>query len=241
MTKTLLFVVLILSFHSEAQNVDDYYRSHKDTSKASFSRGSVSNGSLVNGHVVPFSGENFFYFDSLSYTSGRAFLHSVILKSVLGTYKKMQLLKPGRNFVIMECSNQHGGKISPHRTHQNGLSIDFMSPLIKNNLPYHNLDSIGAEHYLLDFNSEGKLISEPAISIDFNLMALHILTLQEELKKNGYEIEKVILKINLKDDLFKTANGKKLKSSGIYFAQKLLTMIDNLHDDHYHIDFKPIQ
>lgn len=72
-------------------------------------------------------------------------------------------------------------------------------------------------------------------------MALHILTLQEELKKNGYEIEKVILKINLKDDLFKTANGKKLKSSGIYFAQKLLTMIDNLHDDHYHIDFKPIQ
>jgi len=31
---------------------------------------------------------------------------------------------------------------------------------------------------------------------------------------------------------------KKLQKSGIYFAQSLPKSIDDLHDDHYHIDFE---
>ena len=48
----------------------------------------------------------------------------------------------------------------------------------------------------------------------------------------------MILKINIKDDFFKTKSGKEVKRRGIYFAQKLPGNVDNMHDDHYHIDFK---
>jgi len=241
MIRLIAILVLLISFSVKAQTIEKYYLQNKDRSQKSQSTGTVSNGKLINGHLIPFSGENYLYFDSLSYVNGRAFLNGSILSAVLSTYKLLQSIKPNRNFVIMECSNKTGGKISPHRTHQNGLSIDFMSPLIKNGKPYYNLDSLGAQHYLLDFNSSGQLTSDTTISIDFDLMALHILTLQKELKKKGYKIEKVILKINLKDNLFKTEYGKKLKGSGIYFAQKLPVNIDNLHDDHYHIDFNTIK
>jgi penicillin-insensitive murein endopeptidase len=52
------------------------------------------------------------------------------------------------------------------------------------------------------------------------------------------KIKKVIFKINLKDNLFKSKIGKKLKKSGIYFVKYLTPMVDNVHDDHYHIDFE---
>ena len=60
--------------------------------------------------------------------------------------------------------------------------------------------------------------------------------LSDAYKKNMY-VKKVIFKINLKDDLFKTKSGRKLKRKKIYFARKLPKIIDNLHDDHYHVDF----
>ncbi|WP_043023872.1 hypothetical protein [Fluviicola taffensis] len=78
---------------------------------------------------------------------------------------------------------------------------------------------------------------DTSYSIDFNLMAQHLLELNTQAKKNGLKIEKVILKIALKDDLFASEYRKKLKASGIYFAANLSELIDSLHDDHYHVDF----
>jgi penicillin-insensitive murein endopeptidase len=71
----------------------------------------------------------------------------------------------------MECSNKEGGRIFPHRTHQNGLSVDFMIPLIKNGIPYYGLDNLGANHYLLDFNNNGEYLKDTSIKIDFNMVA----------------------------------------------------------------------
>jgi len=55
-------------------------------------------------------------------------------------------------------------------------------------------------------------------------------------KRNMY-IKKVLLKINLKDDFYKSHSGKLVKEKEIYFAKYLPPIIDNQHDDHYHIDF----
>jgi penicillin-insensitive murein endopeptidase len=54
------------------------------------------------------------------------------------------------------------------------------------------------------------------------------------------KIKKVIFKISLKDDLFGTVYGKKLKATNIYFAQRLTPLLNKLHYDHYHVDFEPI-
>ena len=55
------------------------------------------------------------------------------------------------------------------------------------------------------------------------------------------KIKKVIIKIELKDELFSTPNGKKLKAKGIYVVKALTPLINGLHDDHFHIDFEEIQ
>lgn len=229
--------------HSETnQNmeVSEYYLKHKGDETPSISKGTVSNGKLINGKLFPFYGPNYSYFDVQSYLAGRGFIHSSIKEIVLASYKKLEVEKPNRHFYIMECANEHGGKIYPHRTHQNGTSVDFMMPKLKNGKPYTELDKLGADHYWLSFNNDGKYSEDQSIEIDFNLIARHILSLNDIAKEHGFKVSKVIIKIEFKDELFKSEYGKLLKSSGIYVVQNLSPLINSLHDEHYHLDFEPI-
>lgn len=223
---------------SELSAVETLFLEHQHDTATSISEGSVSNGSLTNGRIVPFSGKNFQYFDTTSYLYKRAFVHEKVLKSILDSYQNLENTCPDCHFGIMECSNENGGEIKPHRTHQNGLSVDFMTPLLKNKQPTNDLDNLGASHYLMQFDKNGVYTSNPSYRIDFDKMALHLLTLNEAATANGLKIEKVIFKLDLKDELFATPNGKKLSETGIYFATNLTPLINNLHDDHYHVDFK---
>ena len=220
--------------------IEQYVKNHPNNNLKSTSAGSVSNGNLKNGKLIPFQGSNFKYFDETSYLSGRAFLNSKVLKTVIGGYNQLETLYPSRTFQIMECAHEHGGKLWPHRTHQNGLSVDFMMPKLKNGIPYYGLDSLGTQHYWLSFNNNGKYEKDTSISIDFELIAHHILTLQKEAKKQGLKIAKVIIKTELKEELYYGQFGQKLKTSGIYIVKSLTPAINALHDEHYHIDFKEI-
>lgn len=217
--------------------VQDYYHSH-ETSLSSQSKGIVSNGSLVNGKLMPFSGANFYYFDTASYLAGRAFLNDRLHETILQTYQQLEQLCPGRQFGLMECANEHGGKMFPHRTHQNGLSVDFMMPLVKDGEPYYGLDDLGADHYWLEFDNNGSYIKDKSVKIDFDLVAQHILKLDHVARQHNLKISKVIIKTELKDELFATKHGAKLKASEIYVVKHLSPLINSLHDDHYHIDFE---
>lgn len=218
--------------------VQEYYQEHASDSSFSISKGSVSNGSLVNGKLIPFSGKNYFYFDTLSYISDRAFLNDKVLQTVLGTYKTMENLISTRQFGVMECSHKEGGKLFPHLTHQNGLSVDFMMPLNKENKPYEALDKIGKSHYLLSFDNDGKLDEDPTVEIDFDVLALHLIQLSIEAKKYGLKVKKVILKTELKVNLYASKYGSELRKSDVYIVQNLKPIINDLHDDHYHVDFE---
>ena len=137
----------------------------------------------------------------------------------------------------MEFSRKEGGKIFPHRTHQNGLSVDFMMPLQKEGQPYYELDSKGASHYLLEFDKNGAYSENPEVTIDFDMAAQHILELEKQARMQGMRIEKVIFNTFLKDELYATPNGKKLEQSSIYVTRNLSPLINDLHDDHFHVDF----
>lgn len=141
----------------------------------------------------------------------------------------------------MEFSNKEGGKMFPHRTHQNGLSVDYMMPLKKDGVPNYELDKKGASHYLMDFDTEGRYVEDTDVSIDFNMAARHILELDKQARKKGMKIHKVIFNTDLKDELYESEYGKKLKFSGIYITRNLSKLINDLHDDHYHVDFVKLQ
>ena len=113
-----------------------------------------------------------------------------------------------------------------------------MMPLIKDGKPFYGLDTLGGDHYFLEFDNDGIYKEDPSISIDFNLVAQHILVLTKTAKLIGAKISKVIINTDLKDELFSTNFGKTLKTSDVYVVQKLSPLINSLHDDHYHIDFE---
>ncbi|MFK8046730.1 MAG: penicillin-insensitive murein endopeptidase [Crocinitomicaceae bacterium] len=209
----------------------------KSTSKTV---GTVSKGSLKNGKLIPYFGSNYTYFYKESYLASRAYTSDKVMKIILKAYDELKNDYPLRHFFLMELSNKNGGKMFPHKTHQNGLSVDFMMPKLKNNEPFYGLDTIGKDHYWLDFNDSGEQRGDSSIKIDFELMAHHILILQKEAQKIGYQINKVIVKIEYKDELLAGPKGQLLDKSGIYIVKKLTPVINNLHDEHFHIDFEKI-
>lgn len=214
---------------------------HKNQGK-SVSIGEVNKGAIENAYQLPRKGKNFKYFSLFSYyVLGRAYVNSAVYHAVLESYSELYKSHPEKYFRIMECSRKHGGSMRPHRTHQNGLSVDFSTPLIKNGKQTTFYNKVGIFHYALNFNNKGQLKINRKVSVDFDLMAEHILLLDIAARKHGYKISKVIFKLELKDALFATENGKKLKAKGIYFAQRLTPVINKLHDEHYHVDFEKIK
>lgn len=228
------------SLHSDSLNVMAYYAANHDTLLPSKSLGTVSKGELVNGSIIPFYGKNFQYFSTESYLGGRAFAHEKVINTLLLFYDELLANYPERFFYIMEMSNKQGGKIYPHRTHQNGLSVDLMLPKIKNGQPDYSLDSLGKDHYFLSFNERGEFSGDSSLMIDFELLAHQLLLLDSCAQKSGLKIAKVIIKLEYKDELFSTNFGDQLKNSSIYFAQKLEPLINDLHDDHVHVDFEEL-
>ena len=221
----------------ELSVVEKYYLAHVNDSIVSTSSGAVGNGSLNNATLIPFEGSNFSYFDKTSYLGGRAFTHSTVAKITIDTYESLASQKVKRHFKVMEFSRKEGGKMFPHRTHQNGLGVDFMMPLMKDGKPYYELDQKGASHYMLDFDQDGKFTEDWSVQIDFDMAARHILELDKQARKNGMRIHKVIFNTHLKDELYASPHGKKLRQSAIYVTRNLSKLINDLHDDHYHVDF----
>ncbi|WP_273447253.1 hypothetical protein [Neolewinella agarilytica] len=208
---------------------------HQNEGKST-SKGSVSGGTLENGWLLPWSGENFRYFSPLSYFAlDRGYAHHKVHQTVVEAYAACETSCPGIQFRIMESARCGGGRLWPHRTHQIGMSVDFMVPKIKNGQQYRWLDRLGVWHYLLSFDEKGRWSEN--VAIDFETMGKHILALDDAARKNGLRIKKVILKIDLKDDFYATKSGQAVRARGIYLAKALPKLVDDLHDDHYHVDF----
>ncbi|MBB3696906.1 hypothetical protein KMW28_22315 [Flammeovirga yaeyamensis] len=253
--KFLVFLILSPIVIIGVMSVNQVFTKNKGQS---VSRGTRANGSLENGWLIPYSGNNFNYFSYISYfLMENGYVHHKVYQAVVDSYAALEKSQPEKHFTIMECSDKNGGPVWFHKTHRNGTSIDFMSPKIKNGKVYKDLDNWGLFHYVLEFDTEGKLQKkypytdfihpqigksvsnylDPEVEIDFETMAQHILALDDACKKNGIRISKVILMIELKKKLFATPSGKKVLARGIPFATKLPDAVNRMHEDHYHIDF----
>lgn len=236
MKKFIKYSALLLFIIAIILSIPEFLYKNEGKSKAI---GSPGNGQLENPHLMPYSGENFRYFSPLSYyILDDAYLHSKVQATLLAAYEECEKTCAGTKFRVMECANKDGGKMWLHRTHQNGLSVDFMVPKKRGTKQSKWLDRLGLWHYLLEFTDDGKSKLNREIEIDFETMGKHILALDRAARDNGLKINKVILKIELKDDFYATESGKKVKQKGIYFARSLSDRVNEVHDDHYHIDFE---
>jgi penicillin-insensitive murein endopeptidase len=170
--------------------------------------GTISNGRLENGVALPASGPNFAAYSTAARLVGRTYVHSRVADTTLAAYRALESAAPGKVFVFGETGWKSGGRIRPHRTHQNGLSVDFMVPVVDEAgrsvpLPAHALNKYG---YDIEFDAAGR---NDGLAIDFEAVAEHLYQLDAAARARGIGIARVIFDTGYLDRLFSTPRGRR--------------------------------
>lgn len=194
--------------------------------------GSKSNGRLENGVQLPLQGKNFFPYSKLASDLGRTYVHTKVHDVVIAAYHALELAAPGKIFIYGETGWKIGGQFRPHRTHQNGLSVDFMVPVLNEDgrsvpLPTGFANRFG---YDLEFDGDGKYRN---YTIDFEAIAEHFYQLHIAAKMEGIGLSQVIFDLAYLPRLFQTRRGAFLREHVTFLQGKVWVR----HDEHYHVDF----
>lgn len=195
--------------------------------------GTTSIGRLENGVQLPSGGKNFVEYSTVARLAGRTYVHSSVKQIILNSYKNLEQEQPDKVYKFAETGFKQGGEFSPHKTHRNGLSVDFMTPVIDSNgksvhLPTHPFNKFG---YAIEFDKNN---SYDDLVIDYPAMAAHLYSLHKQAKSLGFDLWRVIFDPRLQPGLFSTQYGDYLKKH-IKFSTKPSWV---RHDEHYHVDFK---
>lgn len=202
--------------------------------------GTVSNGRIEGSVALPASGPNFSPYSHAAIALGRTHVHAQVAEIVAAAYAELARLTPGVHYVYGETGWPSGGRFRPHRTHQNGLSVDFFVPVRDGSgssapLPTRVGDRFG---YDIEFDGEGRW---GGYRIDFDALAEHLYQLHRAAKARGIDLALVIVDKPWLPRLFATPRGAYLRQHLNFMKGKPWVR----HDEHYHVDFavrcKPAQ
>ena len=193
----------------------------------------------------PASGINYRVYCQACVALGRTFGHSRAVAAMLAAYDAVAPDFPETVFVYGEIGLAEGGPFPPHRTHQNGLSFDFMTPIVPSAAaggepPTRLGNRFG---YDVEYDASGRMVVSgvgaeafaisDATRIDFDAIAAHLLALADATEQQGGTIWRVIFAPDLQPALRAARHGEEL------FARLTFNTSQSWvrHDDHYHVDF----
>lgn len=194
--------------------------------------GTPSNGKIDNAVQLPSSGANFSAYSDMGVTLGRTYVHTQVLEVIVAAYRELEQTLPETKLVYGETGWKNGGSFKPHRTHQNGSSVDFFVPVRDAAgrsvaLPTTITNKFG---YDIEFDSRAKFRD---YNIDFDAMGEHLYALDIAAKKLKAPIKLVIFDPAYLPKLFAAKRGDYLKSNVKFMQTKGWVR----HDEHYHVDF----
>ncbi|MCI5208863.1 MAG: replication initiation protein [Candidatus Electrothrix sp. ATG2] len=195
--------------------------------------GTTSNGRLEGGVKLPSKGRNFVSYSKLAELTGRTYVHSTVKDIVLAAYKQLEAETPGKVYKYAETGLKEGGRFRPHKTHRNGLSVDFMVPVVNRDgnsvhLPTHPSNKFG---YSIEFDASG---AYDEYRIDYEALAAHLVALDKAARAKKVGLWRVIFDPKLQPYLMNTQYGEYLKAN-VQFSKKRSWV---RHDEHYHVDFR---
>ena len=198
----------------------------------SVSVGSVSQGSLRHGKRLPSRGANFGAYSSLGLFLGRNTVNGRVRDAVVDAYAELRDSVPMGRFVYGECGWPNGGRFRPHRTHQNGLSVDFLVPVrdgrdAVTTLPTWPWRGFG---YGWEFDSTGRA---GTLHVDFDAAARHLAALDRAARRHGLAIQLVIIAPEYRRILARSPRGRDVLARLPFMQGKPWIR----HDEHYHVDF----
>ncbi|SIO34314.1 penicillin-insensitive murein endopeptidase [Salinivibrio sp. ES.052] len=202
------------------------------TAQQSTCHGTTSNGHLANGVQLPSDGANFIGYSLIARWAGRTYVHSAVRDIIVASYQSLEAEQPDKVYQYAETGFESGGQFKPHKTHRNGLSVDFMTPVVDAegrsvHLPTHLLNKFG---YSIEFDGNGQYQDK---HIDYTAMAAHIVALHREATRRGYDLWRVIFDPTLQPALYDTPYGQYLKQHIQFLTRRSWVR----HDEHYHVDF----
>ncbi|MEP7155547.1 MAG: penicillin-insensitive murein endopeptidase [Betaproteobacteria bacterium] len=194
--------------------------------------GTTANGKLEGAVRLPPEGNNFSAYSDAGASIGRTYVHGKVAAIVTAAYRALESASPGTRFVYGETGWKSGGSFKPHRSHQNGLSVDFFVP-VKNGagksvpLPTGISNKFG---YAIEFDASARY---DQFNIDFEAIGEHLFQLHAAAATRGASIKLVIFDPPYLPKLFATRHGEFLKSNLSFMKGKAWVR----HDEHYHVDF----
>lgn len=194
--------------------------------------GTVSNGRIVDSINLPIHGINFTAYSSLATMLGRTHVHSKVAEVIAEAYSELRTTLPDAIFVYGETGWPSGGRFRPHRTHQNGLSVDFFVPVRNKEgkfvtLPTSPINRFG---YDIEFDADSRYED---YEIDYSALAEHLYQLDKSARKAGIGIALVIIDKAYLPKLFASRHGTYLRDHVPFMKGKPWVR----HDEHYHVDF----
>ena len=194
--------------------------------------GSVSNGRIQDSVKLPARGPNFSAYSTFAASVGRTYVHSKVAAIVAAAYAALAAQSTATTYVYGETGWSSGGRLRPHRTHQNGLSVDFFVPVRDASgqsvpLPTGVSNRFG---YDIEFDASGKF---SAYTIDFRAMAEHLYRLHLAARAHGAGIVLIIFEPQFLPKLFATPRGSYLNANLPFMKGQAWVR----HDEHYHVDF----
>ena len=195
--------------------------------------GTTSNGHLEHGVQLPSGGKNFVGYSTVARMAGRTYVHSEVRDIVVSAYEMLEEEQPSKVYKYAETGFAEGGEFKPHKTHRNGLSVDFMTPVIDEegssvHLPTHLLNRFG---YDIEFDDNGYY---DGLTIDYEAMAAHVVALHMQAESRGYGVWRVIFDPQLQPGLYTTKYADYLLKNVTFSERRSWVR----HDEHYHVDFE---
>ena len=193
--------------------------------------GTTSNGRIERAVSLPLSGENFSSYSFAGWSIGRTYVHTKVRSVLLGAFEQLEAAALGKVFVYGETGAENGGRFAPHKTHQNGLSVDLMVPVVLKGtsvpLPGGMLNRYG---YDIEFDGKGKF---GEYQIAFEALGELIYQIDRTARKNKVGISRVIFEVPLQKLLWRSARGAYLKNNVVFSTRPAWVR----HDEHIHVDF----
>jgi penicillin-insensitive murein endopeptidase len=203
-----------------------------ESPQPSRSLGTPARGELQHGKRLPSRGDNFRAYSDLGALLGRNAVHGKVRAAMLDAYAQLARDQADVTYVYGETGWPGGGRFAPHRTHQNGLAVDFFVPVRDDQgrpqaVPTHAFNRYG---YDLEFNTQGRMAG---YRIDFPAMAAHLEALRVAGRRHGLDIQVVIFDPRLQPALFASRGGGNLRGRMNFSRRDAWVR----HDEHYHVVF----
>lgn len=195
--------------------------------------GTTAKGSLRDGVSFAARGEGFVTYSTLGNLVGRQYVHSRVHHALVAAFAALHTATPDRTFVLGETGLKAGGRVPPHRTHQNGLSVDIFMPVRdaesrQTMMPTAPWNKFG---YSLEFDRNGR---GEGLTIDFDSVAELLLEIHRQAGLQGLAVERIIVAPEYVDRVL-SAKAVRIRELGPQFMRKPAWV---RHDEHLHIDFR---